>query len=103
MKTTEKLDPEFKAKWVAALRSGEYTQARGQMIKSCATGYTYCCLGVAYHILNGDTFYNGGDPYDKLPSAINRGFNNPIASKLIDMNDGTASFEDIANYIEANL
>lgn len=42
----EKLDPEFKAKWVAALRSGDYKQAQGRLY----TGEGYCCLGVAGHV-----------------------------------------------------
>ena len=34
--------PEIKAKWVAALRSGEYKQAQGQL----RTDAGFCCLGV---------------------------------------------------------
>ena len=36
------MNPEIKAKWVAALRSGEYKQGK-RYLKS---GDTYCCLGV---------------------------------------------------------
>ena len=50
----EKLDPEFKAKWVTALRSGEYKQGRGLLY----TGEAYCCLGVAGRIC--------GIPVEKL-------------------------------------
>ena len=43
------MDPELKAKWVAALRSGEYPQAQQVLVAVDAdtnepTGY--CCLGV---------------------------------------------------------
>jgi len=37
------MDPEIKANWLAALRSGEYTQAEGQLHDG---GNKYCCLGV---------------------------------------------------------
>ncbi len=38
----DKMDPAIKAKWVKALRSGEYEQTRQRLHDS--TGY--CCLGV---------------------------------------------------------
>jgi hypothetical protein len=38
-----KLDPEVKAAWVAALRSGDYTQGREYLRSS---DDTFCCLGV---------------------------------------------------------
>lgn len=37
------MNPEVKAKWVAALRSGKYDQGRGQL--RSPDGY-FCCLGV---------------------------------------------------------
>ena len=37
------MNPEIKAQWVAALRSGEYKQGRGQLRN---TDDEYCCLGV---------------------------------------------------------
>ena len=39
----QKLPKEFKEKWLSALRSGEYTQAR----EALWVGNGYCCLGVA--------------------------------------------------------
>jgi hypothetical protein len=36
------MNPEVKAQWVEALRSGEYEQARGRL----RNGDGYCCLGV---------------------------------------------------------
>lgn len=49
---------EFKAEWVAALRSGEYKQATGALVRTLATEdssapwkvHGYCCLGVAAEI-----------------------------------------------------
>lgn len=39
------LDPAFKAQWVAALRSGAYSQGVYKLYD--ASDETYCCLGVA--------------------------------------------------------
>lgn len=36
------MDAELKAKWIAALRSGEYKQGRDRL----RCGNTFCCLGV---------------------------------------------------------
>jgi hypothetical protein len=36
------MNADIKAKWVAALRSGEYQQGRGRL----KTGDAFCCLGV---------------------------------------------------------
>jgi len=43
MKTTNKMNPEIKALWVDALRSGEYQQGK-LLLKP--TKNTFCCLGV---------------------------------------------------------
>ena len=39
------MNPIAKEKWVAALRSGEYRQARSVMVDD-TEGLAYCCLGV---------------------------------------------------------
>lgn len=41
------MNPEIKAQWVAALRSGEYKQGTGVLRETDESGETtYCCLGV---------------------------------------------------------
>jgi len=46
-----KLDPEFKAKWIAALRSGEYPPGQGCLfMKMPGKQEGYCCLGVGAHV-----------------------------------------------------
>ncbi len=47
-----KIDPEFKVKWLAALRSGEYIQGQGAL-RTDLDGHnsSYCCLGVACSLL----------------------------------------------------
>lgn len=89
------MDAELKAKWVAALRSGEYQQARGVYYKNGA----YCCLGVLEAVATGSV---GGAIYGS-------GFGNVAVlpakarSTLSIMNDRGAAFLEIADYIEANL
>lgn len=46
MKYTHEQQKENRAKWVAALRSGEYEQGRGRL---CRDG-KYCCIGVLCHL-----------------------------------------------------
>lgn len=43
-----KMNPEIKARWVAALRSGEYEQATGQLRNEHGE---FCCLGVLCDLL----------------------------------------------------
>jgi hypothetical protein len=42
------MNPDIKAQWVAALRSGEYIQGKGYLRRRIGTtdSYAYCCLGV---------------------------------------------------------
>ena len=41
------MNPEIKAQWLAALRSGEYRQGKGELEGS---GGRFCCLGVLCHL-----------------------------------------------------
>lgn len=41
------MDPDRKAEWVAALRSGEYAQGRDALHVRHGGGSKFCCLGVA--------------------------------------------------------
>lgn len=41
-----KMNPEVKAEWLKALRSGEYEQGTGQLKRVSSDGPVYCCLGV---------------------------------------------------------
>jgi hypothetical protein len=43
--TDNKMNPEIKARWLAALRSGEYKQGREALLTSTPED-AYCCLGV---------------------------------------------------------
>ena len=111
------MKPELKAKWVAALRSGEYTQARETL---CDEGDAFCCLGVLLSISD-KGYWNGplyefereydddGDPIvcDGDLGRFGRrmfGISDTAEASLITMNDDqNKSFAEIADYIESAL
>lgn len=105
----EKLDPELKAKWIAALRSGEYKQAKGVLWDR--TNDSYCCHGVLCRVLGKDDEYilaNLGmipnfDGYPEILRPINGLDEGDIGRHLAALNDTGISFNEIANWIEENL
>lgn len=120
MENQTKLPEDFKAKWVAALRSGEYKQGKNTLISiNEDKGNTYCCLGVACAIKGiaeslmirftaiAKPYCKGDNTFADLPDMIKSGTR--ASSILICMNDGTGvdgkaySFAEIAEYIETNL
>jgi hypothetical protein len=102
------MDAELKAKWIAALRSGEYEQGKGNLR---ARNGTYCCLGVLCKVAGygidtdndcalrpdgtkGEQSYDALDDLGAVPK---------IRHPLISMNDSDSTFTEIADYIEANI
>lgn len=83
-------------KWVAALRSGEYKQGRGQLYVPKEN--SYCCLGVLGCVVHGlkpttlgGRFYLGALPHD-------------VENTIAEMNDEQEmNFSEIADWIDANL
>lgn len=115
MDNENKLPPEFKQKWIDALRSGKYTQCKSEL--ASLTG-GYCCLGVAcivaghrYEDLIGLGFIGNSDEHgvkyfktDLVPALIQGSSVAGISYKLQQMNDvAEKSFNEIADYIEENL
>jgi hypothetical protein len=124
----DKMNPEIKAKWVAALRSGEYAQTAGTLNRQTANGDSpagYCCLGVlcdvgvsdgviekqdgppeyrhaSYRLIGGETYW-----VDTMPSSGISGWaglDHSAESDLAEMNDGGGkSFSEIADFIEEKL
>jgi hypothetical protein len=100
-------------KWVEALRSGEFKQARERLRKDRA----FCCLGVACELYRRDTGLGTWNQYgfkspsdlseDVLPIDVQRwlelaGPSGQYAtSGLATDNDRGAPFEEIANTIES--
>lgn len=113
---TEKLNADVKAKWLEALRGGQYKQAEG--VLKDAQG-CHCCLGVLADITDPSGWSpklqssdeSGQDcyPYDTQdtmlqPKALKKfGLTTDTAVKLAGMNDDGCSFTEIAKWIETNL
>ena len=99
------MDKELKAKWVKALRSGEYKQGANFLFFEGA----YCCWGVLRHIANPNDNRSGGNNRFLSDEQIKEyGFDRHYdTSRLERMNDGVGmfqhSFVEIADYIEKNL
>lgn len=96
------MDAELKAKWVKALRSGQYEQGQG-VLYNRDTGH-YCCLGVLAEVAGVFLDPDGKpqraghlrDHYDILDQETQ--------SDLWRMNDNHGkSFPEIADWIEKNL
>ena len=111
------MNPIVKATWIAALRSGEYKQAKSKLHRDDGG---FCCLGVLCDLhakIHGKqwehrgTYYSyfGADGY--LPNSVlawagleNNGSSVRIReSNLANLNDDGQSFERIAELIEAEL
>lgn len=118
------MNAEVKKKWVDALRSGEYRQGEGFLLK----GDNYCCLGVLcdlYHKETGEgEWIHQGDNYSRIFSVQGISSNielpfpvsqwaelpgkNPVVElddtkALSDLNDSGMGFHFIANVIEEQL
>ena len=79
------MDAGLKAKWVAALRSGEYVQCKHYFDHNGK----HCALGVLYCVTKGRTF-----------DAMRDG----LRDTVIRMNDNRGkSFAEIADYIEREV
>jgi hypothetical protein len=110
------MNKEIKAKWVAALRSGEYKQASGVLRDS---SNRFCCLGVLcnLHAQSHPKVAAGQidpqwylDQSKCLPPVVERWANISEAAQteLAKRNDGAAgrkrhTFAEIADYIEEKL
>ncbi len=112
------MDPNIKAKWVEALRSGEYKQGIG-LLRDCDGGF--CCLGVLCHVIDPTKWTEEmsesldyepileGYSYDKCESMLPLELAHALELDdyqdiLISMNDKQRlPFTDIADYIEKRL
>lgn len=107
--TDDRLNPEAKAKWLEALRSGRYAQARESLRNSDG----FCCLGVLCDATNPNGWsgqawsYKGSTMWEtSLPVNFMNEINlaGEMEDNLINMNDRQGkSFSQIADWIEAHL
>jgi len=109
-----KLNPEFKKKWVEALRSGEYIQGISQLHYTDFKDENeidiidkYCCLGVACRVLgytDKQILEYGNIPksFELVPSELKK--DGGTQATLVMMNDEEGkSFNEIADWIEKHL
>lgn len=109
----KKLPKRFKAKWLKALRSGEYDQAESTLYNG-VNGY--CCLGVGavvcgmlkneirnYGYIDINSSLAPIIKQYKIPKQIIGDDSNEIVAKLSGFNDKGLSFKWIASYIERYL
>jgi hypothetical protein len=118
----KKMNPEIKAKWVAALRSGDYTQGIGALRSK---KNEFCCLGVLCNIHAKDTgvryeskVVRGCIPYLNMDTALpddviiwsglERNYGSLVTidkslNTLAFHNDSGKTFEQIADAIEKQL
>jgi hypothetical protein len=103
-----KLDPEYKKKFVAALRSGNYRQCKEALKKDGG----YCCLGVAA-VVAGYTINESLDTVERPDGSRGQtggysaladfGLTREIRGPLVKMNDSDKTFDEIADHIQTNL
>lgn len=89
-------------KWVAALRSGEYRQAVGKLVRGNRHGRNYCCLGVLEQILLQDgVIKSHSKDREMLDASIAEKVDSDLPQDtLVKMNDGGDSFTFIAGWLE---
>lgn len=97
------MDKELKAKWIAALRSGEFKQGREYFERY----EKFCCLGVLCKVSGNPTTLEYHSNWDAVTPIIG---NQDVIDMLWRMNDGRDdvnirphSFSEIADYIESHL
>lgn len=101
------MKPEWKAKWVEALRSGRYEQVDGNL----RAGQSYCVIGVLCDVVDPDGWEFGGGKYrhhghyTRLSDEVAEisGLSLEDAYMPSKLNDTGMDFEGIAYWIEWNL
>jgi hypothetical protein len=109
------MDPQLKAAWTQALRSGHYKQARGHLFMRTATGPRYCANGVLYdliatpeersrHLTQGGVFGpNFGPGYMPLEAYSQTGLSQTQEGLIASLNDCGKTFAEIADIIEQDI
>jgi hypothetical protein len=108
------MNPEIKAKWIAALRSGKYKQGQDGL----KSGDRFCCLGVLCEVMGipeEHDEYEGEDAFLPISARDAAGidsdgtlpveveFKDSDRYSLVDLNDAGADFNFIADVIEKQL
>lgn len=109
MENKYQLPKEFAEKWLVALRSGEYQQCKNYLYNEDG----YCCLGVACLISGIDNdllighmvIPDNENGFDDIPYLLKGSANKKgsLVSMVAPMNDNGKSFNEIADWIQANV
>lgn len=112
-----KMNPKVKAKWLEALRRGEYTQGEGTLRQGTSRVVKFCCLGVLCDLYDStqwseSSYWDGEMDETLLPPTVrewsgilNAGkgaYRDENTGRLAEMNDSGVPFAQIADYIEEN-
>lgn len=97
------MNEELKAKWITALRSGNYKQGVGRL----RGDDKFCCLGVLCDLVVPED-WDGPEQLSTWalpPSYVIEpcGLSDATCAELACKNDDGESFEEIADYIEKNV
>ncbi len=106
------MNKKLKKKWVQALRSGKYEQARSFLVVNRTGDFKpqFCCLGVLCDINNMTSVHKNG--FTKVlrsnseggvlssKGLVQVGLTNKEQGTLANMNDTGSTFGEIATYIE---
>jgi hypothetical protein len=107
------IDPEFKARWVEALKSGAYTQCYSVLRE----GNRFCAIGVACDLMDPNGWDPGAGETDEelrpwrgesslmeKTAAAEIGLTEHEQADVVNLNDqDTMTFPEIAQWIEAKL
>ncbi len=101
-----KLSPEQFDAWIAALESGNWSQATGRLRRDDESGFGYCCLGVLCALQDplGFNSYGNAHPFADAAEGDYMNLYSLIGqhrvNALIEMNDEQkAGFPSIAAYL----
>lgn len=85
------MNPEFKAKWVAALRSGEYKQCKNSLRQEDG----FCCLGVACDISGLGSWTSNMSTTDYLYAVEDEREESRLTSTIVDYMGVAKSFDRV--------
>lgn len=103
----DEMNAELKAKWIEALRSGEYAQGKGALLnydgELCCIGVFGRICGIRDALLLNHAESIADDEIPELDAIEPPDAKYPIRNLLVAMNDDGKSFPEIADWIEKNL
>jgi hypothetical protein len=95
------MDKKLKAKWIRALRSGKYKQARGALTRG---PNHHCCIGVCAVLVDKSLNATGMENMFTAAAAQMIGITESERGSLVAMNDfERRTFKTIANCIEKHF